>query len=646
MQGWYNLMKNSSSLATFCLILFALFAPQSAFASSESDWELKSSLTAVSQDTSTKLAMNVTRCRDLFDISSGEVSFVFTLKSNTTISDKAQYSIKFAKGNASCSKNVLEEETGEGCISIANSLDLKTTSSPIEIRRKVTDLSSATNKDSCEDMSEASYIHLIVKDPTATDASRIYTVTYTLDFRTKRPDAPTGITATPGGEAIKVKWNEVSDVQSYKIYYGTEGALLSTGSKPEDISGVKSSQSTTTSTTLKNNISADTIYMISVTAINSNGNESLLGDVVTAQTEKTKDFWESYREENADVDGGFCFIATAAYGSTQEKHVALLRQFRDDILMQSAPGRAFVETYYKLSPPLAHFIGQHPTARAITRVLLWPLYGFATLCLHAPTLLALLTTSLLALAAYAIIRKRRKNAKLSKSAILALIAASSVFASLYAPAQAYADSPVNMMAEFKAGPYTPDNLGSAFKKHFGSDSGFIVEGEYDWQFWRGVGSLGLGFHLAYGQISGKGITESGEKTIDSTTLHWLPLRLSLVYRFDYLWTQFHIPLTLYAKAGFDYAFWWINDGSGSSAKSDDGKDGYGGTFGFHVVAGIAFVLDWLAPDMEKSFDVEWGINNSYIFAEYMYAQIDNFGAKGAFDLTDKATFHIGIGLEF
>ena len=101
MQGWYNLMKNSSTTATFCLILFAFLFPFSAFASSENDWELKSSLTAVSQDTSTKLAMNVARCRDLFSINSGEVSFVFTLKSGVSLSDKAQYSIKFAQGNSS-----------------------------------------------------------------------------------------------------------------------------------------------------------------------------------------------------------------------------------------------------------------------------------------------------------------------------------------------------------------------------------------------------------------------------------------------------------------------------------------------------------------------------------------------------------------
>ena len=222
-------MKNSSTTATFCLILFAFLFPFSAFASSENDWELKSSLTAVSQDTSTKLAMNVARCRDLFSLNSGEVSFVFTLKSGVSLSDKAQYSIKFAQGNSSCSKDKLEAEAGEGCISIANSLDLNAKTSPIEVRRKVADLSSANDANSCEGLSEASYLYLIVKDPTTSAASRIYTVTYTLDFRTKRPDAPQGITATPGGESIKVKWSESKDAKSYKVYNSKKGTRIETG---------------------------------------------------------------------------------------------------------------------------------------------------------------------------------------------------------------------------------------------------------------------------------------------------------------------------------------------------------------------------------------------------------------------------------
>lgn len=633
----------------FCLsaaLMAGLLLPGQAFATDKDDWKLTSSMPASSYDSDGKLMVNVGRCRSLFDISTGDVSFLFTLASDAEIADDALYSIKFAKGNESCSKTMLDEDPNESCLNIANNQKLTATSSPIEIRRPVAELSSATSADECENMNATSYIHLIVSEVDTLNVENTYTVSYAIDFRTERPDAPTGVTASAGGTSIKLNWTAVPDVASYKIYYGTEGALITSGAYPEEVEGANTATASSTSTTLKDKISADKTYIIGVTAVNSNGNESLIGEVVTAETKASKDFWDSYREENADVDGGFCFIATAAYGSTQEPHVAVLRQFRDDVLLQSEAGTKFVETYYELSPPIAHFIGQHDTARAITRVLLWPAYGFAYLQLKAPIVLWSILTLFAAAIGFAIFRKCRRRFQIHKAAAPLLAAAIATGGFLAAPETAHAESPVNMMVEFKAGPYTPDNLGGAFASHFGENSGYIIEGEYDWQFYRGIGSLGLGFHLGYGSVTGKSLEESGEQSVDATELHWLPLRLSLVYRFDWLWTEFEFPFTIYVKAGFDYSVWWVVDGSDSIAVSDDGSEGYGGTFGFHVVAGVAFVLDWLADEMEKSFDVEWGINNSYIFAEYMYVQLDNFGAGGALDLTEKATFHIGIGLEF
>jgi len=90
--------------------------------------------------------------------------------------------------------------------------------------------------------------------------------------------------------------------------------------------------------------------------------------------------------------GGGCFIATAAFGSKYENHVQLLRRFRDLYLMPYKIGRAFVNAYYRYSPPMADFIADHDTLRTMVRSSLIPLLGLSWLLLHfggGPTLLFL-----------------------------------------------------------------------------------------------------------------------------------------------------------------------------------------------------------------------------------------------------------------
>ena len=69
---------------------------------------------------------------------------------------------------------------------------------------------------------------------------------------------------------------------------------------------------------------------------------------------------------------GGCFIATAAYGTPFAKEVEVLRKFRDQKLLNTKAGRAFVRFYYRHSPVIADFIKDKPKIKAFVRGVLKP----------------------------------------------------------------------------------------------------------------------------------------------------------------------------------------------------------------------------------------------------------------------------------
>lgn len=75
--------------------------------------------------------------------------------------------------------------------------------------------------------------------------------------------------------------------------------------------------------------------------------------------------------DDGDGNGGDgCFIATAAYGSYLDPRVKVLRDFRDQQLLTNPIGTGLVEFYYRHSPPIADYLRERETLRAIVRSLL------------------------------------------------------------------------------------------------------------------------------------------------------------------------------------------------------------------------------------------------------------------------------------
>jgi hypothetical protein len=70
-------------------------------------------------------------------------------------------------------------------------------------------------------------------------------------------------------------------------------------------------------------------------------------------------FWDWLKDQ--------CFIATAAYGTETAAELNILRDFRDQVLLSNALGSRFVDVYYRLSPPVANFIGKTDFLRAVVR---------------------------------------------------------------------------------------------------------------------------------------------------------------------------------------------------------------------------------------------------------------------------------------
>ncbi|MCX4243378.1 MXAN_2562 family outer membrane beta-barrel protein [Paraliomyxa miuraensis] len=230
-------------------------------------------------------------------------------------------------------------------------------------------------------------------------------------------------------------------------------------------------------------------------------------------------------------------------------------------------------------------------------------------------------------------------------------------------------SPQRFALEFKMGPYLPnvdrEYSGSGLGPYatvFGEtdDTGAAIDQPkafpmpaiaFDWQFLYLAGPLGIGTQIglfrdgAQALIANPAEGENLRSLADRTTFTMLPLSVLLSYRFELLADRLRVPLVPYGKAGLGYHLYWVKAGTGSVARNSQGEAGRGGVLGWQLNAGGMLRLDFIEPGTAKKLDIVTGINHTYVFGEFQYSRIDNFGVGRSISLGD-ATWFVGLAIEF
>ena len=125
--------------------------------------------------------------------------------------------------------------------------------------------------------------------------------------------------------------------------------------------------------------------------IRNTGQETEFALVVVDKTFGEKKVVEETVVSNQESteEGGGCLIATAAYGSEMAPQVQLLREIRDNQLMNTESGSAFMsgfnELYYTFSPTIADMERESPVFKEIVKLGLTPMLSTLTIMENAET---------------------------------------------------------------------------------------------------------------------------------------------------------------------------------------------------------------------------------------------------------------------
>ena len=128
------------------------------------------------------------------------------------------------------------------------------------------------------------------------------------------------------------------------------------------------------------------ISSFSITSVNVQSEpvqENICGEGTVMKDGKCQIIQNTIPQTSSNQEGGGCLIATAAFGSEMAPQVQFLRELRDNTVLQTNSGTAFMtgfnQFYYSFSPTVADYERENPVFKEAVKVTLTPMLTSLTL---------------------------------------------------------------------------------------------------------------------------------------------------------------------------------------------------------------------------------------------------------------------------
>ncbi|WP_394845684.1 MXAN_2562 family outer membrane beta-barrel protein [Pendulispora brunnea] len=251
--------------------------------------------------------------------------------------------------------------------------------------------------------------------------------------------------------------------------------------------------------------------------------------------------------------------------------------------------------------------------------------------------------------------------------VVGLLSAKPAYASdddlVLRPRHVYRESPQHFALEFRFAPYKPQiddepslNGKTPWKDTFRDNPRLLFAVEFDWQALRipYLGTIGPGVSIGYTRMNAVAnkidpVTKepSNVSSGTDTSLELFPMYAVAVLRADVLMREVGIPFVPYGKAGIGYIPWRsFTEGGTSYQETPDGTVyAKGQTWGLHLAAGVAFQMDVIDRYTAKNLDNTMGINHTYLYAEWMFANYRGVGQSNVL-WVGTSTWVAGLAFEF